>query len=99
MTGTAIDAAAFARAVGALAGLLALFVAGLWLFRRHVGGLRPTGPRSRLTVTASLTLDARTRLVLVRQDDVEHLLALAPGSVSVVDSRPAVAATSLVDGA
>ena len=98
MTGVAIDTAAAGRAACALAGLLLLLVAALWLFRRHGGGLQPLRPGSRLAVTASLALDARVRLVLVRRDDMEHLLALAPGGVSVLESRPTPAATATVTG-
>ena len=87
MTGTPIDVAALVRTVAALAGVLALLVAVLWLARRH-GGLPNRGLPSgaRLAVMASLPLDARVRLVLVRRDGVEHLLAVGPGGASLVET-------------
>jgi flagellar protein FliO/FliZ len=90
VTGSSLDAAALARTIGALAAVLVLLVAASWLVRRHGGvALRRLAPGSRLSVTASLPLDARVRLVLVRRDTVEHLLAIGPGGVTVVESLPA----------
>jgi flagellar protein FliO/FliZ len=90
MIGLPVDATAFARAIVALAVVLAALVAALWLLRRHGGmTLRRLTPGTRLAVTASLALDPRIRLVLVRRDTVEHLLAIGPGGVIVVECLPA----------
>jgi flagellar protein FliO/FliZ len=40
----------------------------------------------RLAVIASLPVDARRRLVLVRRDDVEHLLLLEPAGTTVIET-------------
>jgi Flagellar biosynthesis protein, FliO len=61
-----------------------------WLVRRHGGGFARLSPGGRIVVAASHAVDARVRLVLVRRDDaVEHLLAIGPGGVSVIESLPA----------
>jgi hypothetical protein len=45
-------------------------------------------------------VDARVRLVLVRRDDaVEHLLALGPGGVFVIESLPVRPGAGAVQGA
>ena len=89
MTGLPLDGAAYARAIVALAIVLMLLLAALWLLRRYGGmTLRRLPPGARLAVTASLALDPRVRLVLVRRDTVEHLLAVGPGGVTVIECLP-----------
>ena len=66
----------------ALIGVLALIV------RRYgpgrmVAGRR--GPNRRLWISEVLPLDGRRRLVLVRRDDVEHLIMLGHGTDLVVE--------------
>ena len=72
--------------------LALLFVLGLigllaWLVRRYRpgGGLRPDG-RRRLAMLETLPLDARRRLVLVRRDDVLHLLLLGEDGNRLIES-------------
>ena len=43
-----------------------------------------------LAVTGSLPLDSRNRLLLVRCDGREHLLALGPTGVRVIESQAAL---------
>lgn len=73
--------AAFALVVG-LIGLMALAM-------RKFGnpGMRRR-PRSeaRLEIIESLPIDARSRLILIRRDDVEHLLVKSGDRVEVVES-------------
>ncbi|MGJ3230624.1 MAG: flagellar biosynthetic protein FliO [Oceanicaulis sp.] len=45
----------------------------------------------RLSVKESLTLDPRRRVVIVKSDDVEHVLLLGPERETVLHSRPAKA--------
>jgi len=76
--------------------LALLFVLGLigtlaWLLRRAGGlpGLARSagrGAHRRLSVSESLALDTRHRLVLVRRDGHEHLLLLGPAGSTVVES-------------
>ena len=66
----------------ALIGLLA------WLAKRFgVAGafMRPRVSR-RLSVVESLPLDARHRLILLRRDEVEHLVMLGHGGDSLIES-------------
>lgn len=69
-----------------------LFVLGLigvaaFLARRF--GLaqtaKPAGGRRRLATVETLALDGKRRLLLVRRDDVEHLVILGPSSETVVE--------------
>ncbi|MEZ5853675.1 MAG: flagellar biosynthetic protein FliO [Hyphomicrobiaceae bacterium] len=73
--------------------MLALFallvVGGLWLVRGYTGGQSPMTalfgerPEKRLAVVEHASVDGRRRLVLIRRDDVEHLI-MTGGPVDVV---------------
>jgi len=70
--------------------LLALLaVAAVWVVKGYLNGQSPTaaifGPRPerRLGVVEQANVDGRRRLILVRRDDVEHLI-LTGGPVDVV---------------
>ncbi|GHD61007.1 hypothetical protein GCM10017083_47810 [Thalassobaculum fulvum] len=71
-----------------------LFVLGLigllYVLARQYGsqrlGLGRMGPGGRLAVVEARSLGARHRLVLVRRDDVEHLLLIGPDRDTVVES-------------
>ncbi len=71
----------------ALAFVLALIGAAAFVARRF--GLAQVGRaeagRRRLAVLESLPLDGKRRLVLIRRDDVDHLLLLGPTSETVVE--------------
>lgn len=71
------------------------FVLGLigicyWLVRRYAverfGLAMNVGKTPRLRIVESRMLDGRRRLVLVRRDDVEHLLVIGGESDMVVES-------------
>ncbi len=72
-----------------------VFVVGLigvlaWLARRFgLGGqLMPNpGKARRLEVVEVNVLDARRKLVLLRRDQVEHLVLLGPGQDLLLESR------------
>lgn len=90
MTGAPLDLLAFGRALAALAGVLLLLTACLWLVRRHgATWLRPRQECGALAIKAALMLDARTRLIVVRHGPVDHLLAVGPTGASLLDTRPA----------
>ena len=71
--------------------LAAASFAGWWAYRVYVQGESGTGfgtwfgprPEPRLGVTEQASVDSRRRLVLVRRDDVEHLI-MTGGPVDVV---------------
>ncbi len=89
------DWGAAARALVALAVVLALITAGTWIARRYLatGLIGNLGGRRRLSVVEYAMLDGKSRLVLVRRDTTEHLLVLGPtGAVVVETGIPAAAA-------
>jgi flagellar protein FliO/FliZ len=72
--------------------LALLFVLGLIggaaLLARRFGlapAVRPQSGRRRLAVIESLAVDGKRRLLLVRRDNVEHLLILGPSTETVVE--------------
>lgn len=80
-----LEFADLSRAVVGLGVVILLMVVVFWLLRRfgpHGGGGR--GPGRRLALVESLPLDPRTRLVLVRHDDKEHLIVLATSGTATV---------------
>ncbi len=48
-------------------------------------GARALGRRRRLINVESTSLDGRHRIVLVRRDDVEHLLLIGPNTSQVIE--------------
>src|SRR5215472_7899875 len=77
-------------------GLLAL---AFWLLRRsdggRLGGGATRGRQPRLAVIDQATVDSRRRLVLIRRDNVEHLLIIGGPSDVVVEQNIVRAATAL----
>jgi len=80
----------FIIAAGAVAiGLLCL-VAVLWIMRRRPSSPFVRGGRNRqprLAVLDAAAVDTRRRLVLVRRDDVEHLIMIGGPTDIVIESR------------
>src|SRR5215831_1342095 len=76
-------------------GLLAL---AFWLLRRSGGGRlgddATRGRQPRLAVIDQETVDSRRRLVLIRRDNVEHLLIIGGPSDVVVEQNIVRAATA-----
>lgn len=77
-----------ARYFGALLVTLALMGVALWAARRFLPSFGATVRQApkRLRVTASLNLDPRRRLIVVRWDDREHLLLLGAAERVVADA-------------
>lgn len=77
-----------ARFLVALAIVLALIAAATWFARRYLasGFIGNLGGRRRLSIVEYAMLDGKSRLVLVRRDDTEHLLVLGPTGAVVVES-------------
>jgi hypothetical protein len=69
--------------------LAAALVGGALLVRGHLNGTSPTAgifgpkPERRLDIVEQSNLDGRRRLVLIRRDNVEHLI-MTGGPVDVV---------------
>ncbi len=80
----------YARALAALvfvAGLIFFLGLGLKRFgldKRIIGNKGP----ARLQLVETLYLDPRHRLMIVRQDDKEHLLLISPAGDMLIHSSP-----------
>ena len=84
-----MDLGDYLRTVFALLFVLGL-IGLLYVLARQYGsqrlGLGRSGPGGRLAVVEARSLGARHRLVLVRRDDVEHLLLIGPDRGVVVEA-------------
>lgn len=81
-----------ARAIVALGLVLALIMLTVWLMRRfgHGGiasGAAGRNRQQRLSVLDSAPVDARRRLVLIRRDNLEHLLLIGGPTDVVVEAN------------
>jgi len=87
-----IDFWTLLRFAGALVFVLALIGGVSWAARRYlaIAGTSAGAGRRRLAVTESVLIDGKSRLVLVRRDDREHLLVVGPTSTVVVESNIAL---------
>jgi len=58
-----------------------------WVLRRYGGGrIRGAAGKGRLGVVEVAAVDAKRRLVLIRRDDLEHLILLSPTSETIVET-------------
>lgn len=83
-----ITSATYAQAVLALIFVIGLILVAAWVVRRFgIGGrfAPPPGNRRRLNIVEVAPLDARHKLVMVRRDDIEHLLLIGTGDPLVVE--------------
>src|SRR6195952_3436518 len=75
----------------AFVAVLALIVVAAWLVRRFASNRLGTntnrGRMPRLAVIDAASVDGRRRLVLVRRDNVEHLLMIGGPTDIVVESN------------
>ncbi|RDV05846.1 flagellar biosynthesis protein FliO [Undibacter mobilis] len=75
----------------AFAAVLALIGLTAWLVRRfaadRLGGANARGRQPRLAVIDAATVDARRRLVLIRRDNVEHLMMIGGPTDVVVEQN------------
>ena len=84
----------FALALVLVLGLIVLLA---WLLRRFGMGMKMSKGR-RLGISEVQMLGPRHRLMLVRRDDVEHLVIVGPASETVIETgikRPESFATAL----
>ena len=94
---------ALLRMFGALAMVLGLLGGALWAVRRfdirlpgRLGG--NATPDKRLEVVERLTVDQKRSLLLVRRDNVEHLVLMAPeGNVVLHEARTDAPALRLIE--
>ncbi|MDA5193229.1 FliO/MopB family protein [Govanella unica] len=81
-----MDSVNYFRFVAALVFVLALLGACAWAARRF--GFLPQvtprkGAKKRLEILEIMALDARRRFVLIRRDDVEHLVLVGDGETVI----------------
>ncbi|MDH3739829.1 MAG: flagellar biosynthetic protein FliO [Alphaproteobacteria bacterium] len=70
----------FVVVIGLLGGLA-------WILRRYgTGRITAAAGKGRLGVVEVSVVDAKRRLVLLRRDDVEHLILLSPTSETVIET-------------
>src|ERR671919_714934 len=83
--------------------VLALIGATAWAVRRfgahRLGGAANRGRQPRLAVIDAASVDARRRLILIRRDNVEHLLMIGGPSDVVVEANIVRAAAPAREGA
>ena len=83
--------------------VLVLLALAFWLLRRfgggRLGGGAARGRQPRLAVIDQATIDGRRRLVLIRRDNVEHLLIIGGPTDVVVEQNIVRAAAALREGA
>lgn len=91
-----IDLGLVLRAAVALVFVLALIAGATWLTRRYFGSAVFTGltGQNRIGIVQSLNIDGRSRLVLLRRDDAEHLIVVGPSGATVVEANIPVAPSS-----
>lgn len=81
-----MDLATYFKFVASLLLVLALFAFAAWAAKRYLPAARVGArPGRRLSVIEVAMLDTRRRLVLVRRDDVEHLILLGQSSETVIE--------------
>lgn len=77
----------YLQAAFAFGFVLALIALAALAARRIGLGHAPTGPgQRRLTLRETASIDARHKLVLLRRDDVEHLVVLGPNGATVLET-------------
>lgn len=84
-----MDASNYVRFVAALLFVLALIAFATWLAKRFGMGGRVNAVRRadrRLEIVEALTVDAKHRAVLMRRDDIEHLVLLGPATDIVIET-------------
>src|SRR5262249_43766098 len=79
------------KVVFALIVVLGLLALAFWLLRRvggeRVGGTAARGRQRRLAVVDAAMVDGRRRLVLIRRDNIEHLLIIGGPTDVVIEQN------------
>ena len=80
-----IDTASIVQAIAALVFVMALIGLASLGLRKHSGKIKDKD-EARLAVLEVLPLDPRTRLMLVRRDKLQHLIAVGQDRVTVIEN-------------
>ena len=87
-----MDALDYPRFLGALAATLGLLLLAAWALRKYghrLGALGLQGVAQkdrRLEIVETLSVGPRQRIVIIRRDDREHLVALSPDRATIIES-------------
>ncbi|MCK5576549.1 MAG: FliO/MopB family protein [Sphingomonadales bacterium] len=84
-----MDLESYSKFILALGLVVALIVLSAWLIRRLgliPGQQRPKKGNGRLSLVETLPLDIHRKLVIVKRDNVEHLLVLGQNNETVIES-------------
>ncbi len=84
-----LDPESLLKFAAALAFVVALIAGVAWVAKRFVpgaGAMSSAGRKRRLQTVEILPLDSKTRAVLLRRDDTEHLVVIGPDSLVVVET-------------
>ena len=86
-----MDIITLLRMFGGLAAVLGLLAGALWVVRRYDLKLPDRflagGVSKRLEVVERLSIDGRRSVALIRRDDREHLVLIAPEGLLMLDSH------------
>ena len=83
-----MEPTAYIRFVLALILVIGLILGLSWLLKRLGLGIGANGPltrKRRLRTVESVLLDGRHRAVLIRRDDIEHLVLVGPNTSQVIE--------------
>lgn len=83
-----MDFATYFKAFLGLAIVLGLILGLSWLLKRMGFGdalKGPLGRKRRLATVEAVMLDSRHKAVLIRRDDVEHLVLVGPNTSQVIE--------------
>lgn len=91
-----MDFLSFLRMMGSLAVVLGLLVGALWLVRRYeirlpqqwLAGFAGRGATRRMELIERLAIDPRRSVALIRLDNREHMVLMAPEGVLALESIP-----------
>jgi flagellar protein FliO/FliZ len=89
-----MDFLSLLRMMGALLLVLGMLAGGLWVVRRYnlrlpgalAAGFKGRGQSPRLALVERISLDARRSIALIRRDDREHLILLAPDGMLTIET-------------
>ncbi|KQN90164.1 hypothetical protein ASE95_15870 [Sphingomonas sp. Leaf231] len=93
-----MDILALSRTLGALLVVLGILAGASWAVRRYdlrLPGARGTAPDRRLAVVERLAIDTRHTLMIVRVDQLDHVLLLGPNMSVALPHICASGASSL----
>ena len=84
-----MDILSLLRTLGGLGVVLGMLAGALWVVRRYdikLPGRVSHTSRKRIEMVERLTLDAKRSVALIRRDDAEHLILIAPDGHVVIET-------------